>query len=69
MLQVVVYVNGLSFKSKIAEGSVEQVTNQLYESISVSNRYKMQLEDDSYLILAEAALKNAVIKVEIKTKE
>ncbi len=61
-MQLIIYVNGLTFKSKQSnEMTAEKAKDVFYSQFEKMNKVEMELDDGGFLIIGEQALQNAVL--------
>ncbi len=61
-MQLTIYVNGLTFKSKQSnEMTAEKAKDVFYSQFEKMNKVEMELDYGGFLIIGEQALQNAVL--------
>ena len=61
-MQLTIYVNGLTFKSKQSnEMTADKAKDVFYSQFEKMNKVEMELDDGGFLIIGEQALQNAVL--------
>ena len=61
-MQLTIYVNGLTFKSKSGNHmTAEKAKSIFYDQFEKMNKVEMELDDGGFLIIGEQALQNAVL--------
>lgn len=61
-MQLTIYANGLTFKSKQSnEMTAEEAKDVFYAQFEKMNKVEMELDNGGFLIIGEQALQNAVL--------
>lgn len=61
-MQLTIYLNGLTFKSKVSnEMTAEEAKDVFYSQFENMNKVEMELDSGGFLVIGEQALQSAVL--------